>query len=153
MENAPLGGSTTCLHFAYYTQVVRSSTQTCQILKIKWLQYKTVLLCRLHKYKNVIHVIIDSHCVYQNYPTYLLAHEQIRLLSRDAFSLCAFKFWRVNNGYALHARNSLLKGMGDETLIGLLHVTPKKHPLLIKRTGITRLDHALGAPAVFPSLN
>ncbi len=30
-------------------------------------------------------------------------------------------------------RNSLLKGMGDEIRIGLLHVTPKKHPLLIKR--------------------
>ncbi len=36
--------------------------------------------------------------------------------------------------------NLLLKGMGEETLTGLLHVMPKKHPLLIKRT--TRLDHA-----------
>ncbi len=27
-------------------------------------------------------------------------------------------------------RNSLLKGMGDEIRIGLLHVTPRKHPLL-----------------------
>ncbi len=32
--------------------------------------------------------------------------------------------------------------MGDETLIGLLHITPKKHPLLIKikRIGTTSLD-------------
>ncbi len=38
--------------------------------------------------------------------------------------------------------NLLQKGMGEETLIGLLHVMPKKHPLLIKRIGTTRLDHA-----------
>ncbi len=30
---------------------------------------------------------MDSHCLYQNYPTYLLAHEQIRLLSGDAIRL------------------------------------------------------------------
>ncbi len=42
---------------------MRSSAQTCQILKIKGLQCKRMLLCRLHKYKNVI---MDSHCVYQN---------------------------------------------------------------------------------------
>ncbi len=44
----------------------RSSTQTCQILKTKRLRCKIILLCRLHKYKNVIHVIIDCHCVYKN---------------------------------------------------------------------------------------
>ena len=40
--------------------------------------------------------------------------------------------------------------MGDETLIGLLHVMPKTHPLLIKRIGTTLLDHAPGAPTIFP---
>ena len=43
-----------------------------------------------------------------------------------------------------HERNWLLKGMEDETLIGLLHVTPKKHPSLIRGIGTTRLDHAPG---------
>ncbi len=43
--------------------------------------------------------------------------------------------------------NWLLKGTGDETLIGLLHVMPKTHPWLIKRIGTTLLDHAL---TVFP---
>ncbi len=42
--------------------------------------------------------------------------------------------------------------MGDETLIGLLHVTPKKHPLLIKRIGTTRLDQAPGRADRFPIL-
>ncbi len=40
-----------------------SSKQTCQILKNKGLLCKKILLCRLHKNKNVI---MDSHCVYQN---------------------------------------------------------------------------------------
>ncbi len=47
-------------------------------------------------------------------------------------------------------RNWLLKGMGDETLIGLLQVTPKTHPLLIKIIGTTLSDHAPGAPTVCP---
>ncbi len=37
-----------------------------------------------------------------------------------------------------------------KTVIGLLHVMPKTHPLLIKRIGTTLLDHAPGAPTVFP---
>ncbi len=41
----------------------RSSTQTCKIILFKC---KIILLCRLHKYKNVIYVIIDSCCMYQN---------------------------------------------------------------------------------------
>ncbi len=40
--------------------------------------------------------------------------------------------------------NSLLKGMGDETLIGLLHIMSKKHSLLIKSIGTTSLNHAPG---------
>ncbi len=32
--------------------------------------------------------------------------------------------------------------MGDEILIGLLHVMPKTHPLLINRIGTTLLDRA-----------
>ncbi len=39
--------------------------------------------------------------------------------------------------------------MGNETLIGLLHVMPKTHPWLIKRIGTTLLDHAPDAPTVF----
>ncbi len=81
--------------------------------------------------------------MYQNEATYLLAHEQLRFLSGDAFSLCSRKFRRVNS-------ESTLKGMGDETLIGLLHVIPKTHPLLINRIGTTLLDHAPGASTVFP---
>ncbi len=45
------------------------------------------------------------------------------------------------------------RGMGDETVIGLLHVTPKKHPLLIKRIGTTRSDHAPGCADCFPVVN
>ncbi len=90
--------------------------------------------------------------MYQN-ATYVLVHEQIHFLSGDAFSLCALKFRHLIANPPWHKRNSLLKGMGDETLIDLLHVTPKKHPLLIGCTiGTTRLDHAPGcadhAPAV-----
>ncbi len=84
--------------------------------------------------------------------TYLLAHEQIRLLSGDEFSLCALKFCRLNNESATE-RALTLKGMGDETLIGLLHLMPKTHPLLIKRIGTTLLDHAPGRPNIFPSIN
>ncbi len=47
-----------------------------------------------------------------------------------------------------HERNSLLKGMGEETLIGLLHIMHKTHPLLIKRIKTTLLDHAPGALTV-----
>ncbi len=41
--------------------------------------------------------------------------------------------------------------MGNETMIGLLQVTPKKHPLLIKRIGTTRLYHAPGQADRFPA--
>ncbi len=34
-------------------------------------------------------------------------------------------------------------------LIGLLHVMPKTHSLLIKRIGTTLLDHVLGTLTVF----
>ncbi len=126
VENAPLGWSTKCAFTLLITHRTCSSTQICQILKIKGLQCKIISLCRLHKYKNVI---MDSHCVYQNLPTYLLAHEQIRLLSGDVFSLCALKSRRLNRNPPWRERNSLLKGMGDETLIGLLHVMPQNTPI------------------------
>ncbi len=51
VENAPLGGSTMLVHFAYYTLIICSITQTCQILKVKGLHCKIILLCRLHTYK------------------------------------------------------------------------------------------------------
>ncbi len=57
VENAPVGRSTTSVHFAYYTQ--GSVAAPILILKYKVLQCKIILLCRLHKYKNVI---MDSHC-------------------------------------------------------------------------------------------
>ncbi len=79
-----------------------------------------------------------------------LAHEQIRFLSGDAFSLCACKFRSVNNKSAMARAQLALKGMRDETLIGLLYVIPKKHPLLIKRIGTTRLDQAPGRTDRFP---
>ncbi len=60
--------------------------------------------------------------------TYVLAHEQIRLLSGDAFSLCALKYLQIANP-PQNERNLLLKGMGDETLVGLLHVTAEKYSL------------------------
>jgi len=40
--------------------------------------------------------------------------------------------------------------MADETLIGLLHATPKTHPLLFKRIWTTLLDHVPGVPTIFP---
>ncbi len=60
---------------------------------------------------------------------------QIRLHSGDAFSL----WCHLNSESAL--RNSLLKGMGDETDWFISRST-QKHRLLIKRIGTTRLDHA-----------
>ncbi len=81
--------------------------------------------------------------MYQNWATYLLVHEQICFLSGDMFSLCACKFCRVNSESAMALRNWLLKGMRDETLIGLLHVMPKTHPLLIKRSRGGRYDQNL----------
>ncbi len=53
---------------------------------------------------------MDSHCVYQD-ATYLLVHEQIRLLFGDALSLCAFKFRHLNNESATE-RVLTLKGNG-----------------------------------------
>ncbi len=91
---------------------------------------------------------MDSHCVYQ-IATYVLAHEQIRLLSGDAFSLRALKYLQIANP-PQNERNLLLKGMGDDALVGLLHVTPEKHPLLIKIIGTTRLDHAPGRSDRYP---
>ncbi len=70
---------------------------------------------------------MDSHCVYQ-IATYVLAHEQIRLLSGDAFSLCALKYLQIANPSQSES-NLLLKGMGDDALIGLFHVTPNKTPI------------------------
>ncbi len=46
----------------------------------------------------------------------------------------------------------LIQGMGDETLIGLLHIMPKTHPLLIMRIGTTLLDYVPGATTIFPFL-
>ncbi len=43
----------------------------------------------------------------------------------------------------------LIQGMGDETLIGLLHIMPKTHPLLIMRIG-TLLDYVPGATTICP---
>ncbi len=56
--NLALGGSTMRIHSAYYTH-------TCQILKIKGLQCKRLLLCRLHKYKKSNNGSMDSHCMHQ----------------------------------------------------------------------------------------
>ncbi len=47
--------------------------------------------------------------------------------------------WRISKGTT--------DGQGQ---IGLLHVMPKTHTLLIKRIDTTLLDHAPGAPTVFP---
>ncbi len=47
---------------------------------------------------------------------------------------------RVNSKWS--ERNLLIKGMGDEILIGLFHIMPKKHPLLIKRIETTLLDRS-----------
>ncbi len=55
---------------------------------------------------------MDSHCVYQNLPTYLLAHEQICLLSGDEFSLCALKFRCLNSESAMAQAQLALKGNG-----------------------------------------
>ncbi len=70
---------------------------------------------------------MDSHCMYQN-----------------EVNFCACKFNCVNS-----ERNRLLKWMGNETLIGLLHIIPKTHPLLITRIGSTILDHAPGTQTIF----
>jgi len=48
-------------------------------------------------------------------------------ISREAFSLSTCKYRHVNSNLPWRESNFLLKGMGDETLIGLLHVTPKTH--------------------------
>ncbi len=53
---------------------------------------------------------MDSHCVYK--PTYLLAHEQLRFLSGDAFSLCALKIHHFNSESAMARAQLALKGNG-----------------------------------------
>ncbi len=75
-------------------------------------------------------------------------HEQIRLLSVKSVHP---KIPPFEENPPRSERNSLLKEMGDETLIVVLHVKPpKKYPLLIKRIGTTRLDHAPGRADLFP---
>ncbi len=54
---------------------------------------------------------MDSRSVYQN-TTYVLVHEQMRLLSGDAFSLCALKFLRLNSESAPEQAQLTLKGNG-----------------------------------------
>ncbi len=78
----------------------------------------------------------------------MLAHEQIRLLSVKSVHP---KIPPFKENPPRSERNSLLKEMRDETLIGLLHVKPhKKYPLLIKRIGTTRLDQPADR---FPALS
>ncbi len=92
---------------------------------------------------------MDSHCVYQ-IATYVLVHGQIRLLSGDAFSLRALKYLQIAHP-PQSERNLLLKGMGDDALVGLFYVTPpNKRPLLIKIIGTTRLDHTPGRTDRYP---
>ena len=77
----------------------------------------------------------------------MLAHEQLRFISemRSVFALA--KFRRVEQ--IRHGTSASGSALEDETLISLLHITPKKHPLLIKRIGTTRLDHAPGRANCF----
>ncbi len=65
---------------------------------------------------------------------------QIRLLSRDTFSLgsCQFHHLRSTTGFYREW----------ETLISLLKLTLKTHQWLIKKIGITLLDHVPGAPTI-----
>ncbi len=67
---------------------------------------------------------MDSHCVYQKETTYLLVDEQINFLSGHAFSLCALNYTVKIANPPWREHKWLLKGMGDETMIGLLRVMP-----------------------------
>ncbi len=55
---------------------------------------------------------MDSHCMYQNKATYLLAHKSLRFLSGDAFSLYFCKFRRVYSEYTMAWAQLALKGNG-----------------------------------------
>ncbi len=71
-----------------------SSTQTWQILKMKGLQCKRIVLRRLHKYKNVIRH--NGYSLPVSELDYLFAHAFADPLSGDAFSLCTLKFNHLN---------------------------------------------------------
>ncbi len=54
------------LHFSCYTQGHAAAHKHAKYKRMKRLQGKIIVFYRLNKYKNVIHVIMDSHCVSQN---------------------------------------------------------------------------------------
>ncbi len=70
----------------------------------------------------------------------MLAHEQIRLLSGDAFSRCALKSRRLNSESALERVQLALKRNGRWDSDWFIARYAQKHPLLIKRIG-SRLDN------------
>jgi len=61
-----------------------------------------------------------------------LRHWPTKTWSKVKYFLCYLK-----GVFVISKHTWILKGMGDDTLIGLLHITPKTHPWLIKRQGTT----------------
>ncbi len=99
-----------CVHSAYYTHGRAAAQKHAKYKKFKDYSVKEYY-CVGYIHVNCLQAIMDSHCMYQN-TTYVLAHEQMRLLSGDAFSLCALKFRRLNSISNAERTQLTLKGNG-----------------------------------------
>ena len=106
-----------------------SSTQTCKRLKIKVLQCEIVL--------------------YDLLTSFHFTHEQISFFSPAYHN---DDIMNHNSNAPRSKRVWILKGMGDDSLIGLLHVMPKTHLKLLKTLSVqpTILNHTHG-PFFLPS--
>ncbi len=71
-------------------------------------------------------------------------------MSGDTFSLKALKFCRLNSESAMARAQLALKENGRYHSDWFIARYAQKHPLLIKRTGTTRLDHVPGHANRFP---
>jgi len=112
-------------------------------------------------------LVICAYMRVHNARTLCLLHTQRRAAAQILKIKGFLKDLAVSINPPWREHNWLLKVLGDETLIGLLHVMPKTHPWLIKRLGTTlwtyadhffhrwtsksRFGHALSAPAPWAS--
>ncbi len=76
-----------------HTQERAAAHKHAKYKKLKDTMLKIIIVYATYIYK-CLHVMMDSHCMI-TIATYLLAQQQLRFLSGDAFSLCACKFRRV----------------------------------------------------------
>lgn len=78
----------------------------------------------------------------------ILLVPQIHFLYREALFPAPWKIWHYNNKPARCKHTWLLKGTGDNTLIGVLLVTPTTHPWLFKGVNTALKNPAPGAATI-----